>query len=76
LVVRKNQSGALFIQTPQGNFKRTKSGTVCKKIRHRKMQEALYSTQMVMGILTSMFVSGGSEFTNVSTALIDMVVFQ
>ena len=73
MVVRKIKL-VVYVQTPQGSFKRTNQ-KLFEKDKASEDTGNLYSMQMVMAILTSMCVVEAVNFTNASTALIDRLYF-
>jgi len=66
----KDQAGALFVQTGNGSFKRT-SEKLFEKDKESEDTGSTFFDADNDGDMDLYVCSGGSEFTNVSTALID-----
>ena len=66
----KDQPGALFIQTGNGSFKRTNE-KLFEKDKESEDTGSTFFDADSDGDLDLYVCSGGSEFSNVSTALID-----
>jgi hypothetical protein len=70
----KDQAGGLFVQTPEGSFKRTNQTLFEKDKASEDTGNALFDADGD-GDLDLYVCSGSSEFTNASTALIDRLYF-
>lgn len=70
----KDQPGALFAQASDGTFKRTNEKVLDKDKASEDMASVFFDADGD-GDLDLYVCSGGSEFTNVSTALIDRLYF-